>query len=598
MTLATICGIVIFLMIAGFFLVISLVGMMASDSASTKVKDNSVFVINLNGSINERAESASVYDEILSMGDMSAMGLDDLIASIRKAKDNENIKGIYLEGGEASYDSPASAQQLRDALKDFKTSGKWIVAYADFYYQTNYYVATVADNIYLNAEGTIDFKGLGGKGEYLKGLYDKLGIKYMVAKVGKYKSYVERNTLTGMSDYDREQREAYLTGIWNYWLKEMAESRKAKAEDLNQLANDSIMMFANNTDYVKAKLIDKVMFPEEIKAEIKNRLKLEKDDEIPQLTLSDMLNVKSKKSDDGDKIAIYYAYGSIVDSETTNMIQGGGHCIVGKSTAEGLRKLADDDDVKAVVFRVNSGGGSAVASEQIRHALKLIKAKKPVVVSMGGVAASGGYWISSPANYIFAEPTTITCSIGIFGLIPNFSGLITDKLGVTFDGVTTNKYTDYEVDMILGKNPDDVMKHMQTYIDRGYQNFLDIVSEGRGMKPAEVDSIGQGRVWLASDALKIKLVDKLGSLDDAVKKAAELAKLEEYHTASYPSKTSWIDQLMSASNDNKGSYLDSRLQAEFKTLLGDLYEPMMEIRQTIKDGNTVQARMLDDVRVK
>ena len=598
MTLATICGIVIFLMIAGFFLVISLVGMMASDSASTKVKDNSVFVINLNGSINERAESASVYDEILSMGDMSAMGLDDLIASIRKAKDNENIKGIYLEGGEASYDSPASAQQLRDALKDFKTSGKWIVAYADFYYQTNYYVATVADNIYLNAEGTIDFKGLGGKGEYLKGLYDKLGIKYMVAKVGKYKSYVERNTLTGMSDYDREQREAYLTGIWNYWLKEMAESRKAKAEDLNQLANDSIMMFANNTDYVKAKLIDKVMFPEEIKAEIKNRLKLEKDDEIPQLTLSDMLNVKSKKSDDGDKIAIYYAYGSIVDSETTNMIQGGGHCIVGKSTAEGLRKLADDDDVKAVVFRVNSGGGSAVASEQIRHALKLIKAKKPVVVSMGGVAASGGYWISSPANYIFAEPTTITGSIGIFGLIPNFSGLITDKLGVTFDGVTTNKYTDYEVDMILGKNPDDVMKHMQTYIDRGYQNFLDIVSEGRGMKPAEVDSIGQGRVWLASDALKIKLVDKLGSLDDAVKKAAELAKLEEYHTASYPGKTSWIDQLMSASNDNKGSYLDSRLQAEFKTLLGDLYEPLMEIRQTIKDGNTVQARMLDDVRVK
>ena len=598
MTLATICGIVIFLMIAGFFLVISLVGMMASDSASTKVKDNSVFVIKLNGSITERAESASVYDEILSMGDMSAMGLDDLIASIRKAKDNENIKGIYLEGGEASYDSPASAQQLRDALKDFKTSGKWIVAYADFYYQTNYYVATVADNIYLNAEGTIDFKGLGGKGEYLKGLYDKLGIKYMVAKVGKYKSYVERNTLTGMSDYDREQREAYLTGIWNYWLKEMAESRKAKAEDLNQLANDSIMMFANNTDYVKAKLIDKVMFPEEIKAEIKNRLKLEKDDDIPQLTLSDMLNVKSKKSDDGDKIAIYYAYGSIVDSETTNMIQGGGHCIVGKSTAEGLRKLADDDDVKAVVFRVNSGGGSAVASEQIRHALKLIKAKKPVVVSMGGVAASGGYWISSPANYIFAEPTTITGSIGIFGLIPNFSGLITDKLGVTFDGVTTNKYTDYEVDMILGKNPDDVMKHMQTYIDRGYQNFLDIVSEGRGMKPAEVDSIGQGRVWLASDALKIKLIDKLGSLDDAVKKAAELAKLEEYHTASYPGKTSWIDQLMSASNDNKGSYLDSRLQAEFKTLLGDLYEPLMEIRQTIKDGNTVQARMLDDVRVK
>ena len=598
MTLATICGIVIFLMIAGFFLVISLVGMMASDSASTKVEDNSVFVIKLNSSISERAESGTIYDEIMNMGDMSGMGLDDLIASIRKAKDNENIKGIYLEGGEASFDAPASAQQLRDALKDFKTSGKWIVAYADFYYQTNYFVASVADNIYLNAEGMIDFKGLGAKGEYMKGLYDKLGIKYLTAKVGKYKSYVERNTLTGMSDYDREQRTAYLNGIWSYWLKEMGESRKVKAEDLNQLANDSIMMFANTDDYVKSKLIDKVLFPEEIKAEIKKRLKLEKDAEIPQLTLSDMLNVKSKKSDDGEKIAIYYAYGSIVDSETTNMIQGGGHCIVGKSTAEDLRKLADDDDIKAVVFRVNSGGGSAVASEQIRHAIKLVKAKKPVVVSMGGAAASGGYWISSPANYIFAEPTTITGSIGIFGLIPNFSGLVTDKLGVTFDGVTTNKYSDFETDLILGKNPDEIMKQMQTYTDKGYQDFLNIVSEGRGMKPAEVDSIAQGRVWLAPDALKIKLVDKLGSLDDAVKKAAELAKLEEYHTASYPGKTSWMDQFLSSSSDKKGSYLDSKLQAEIKTLFGDLYEPLMEIRQTIKDGNTVQARMLDDVRVK
>lgn len=598
MTLATICGIVIFLMIAGFFLVISLVGMMASDSASTKVEDNSVFVIKLNGSITERAESGTIYDEIMNMGDMSGMGLDDLIASIRKAKDNENIKGIYLEGGEASFDAPASAQQLRDALKDFKTSGKWIVAYADLYYQTNYFVASVADNIYLNAEGMIDFKGLGAKGEYMKGLYDKLGIKYLTAKVGKYKSYVERNTLTGMSDYDREQRTAYLNGIWSYWLKEMGESRKVKAEDLNQLANDSIMMLANTDDYVKSKLIDKVLFPEEIKAEIKKRLKLEKDAEIPQLTLSDMLNVKSKKSDDGDKIAIYYAYGSIVDSETTNMIQGGGHCIVGKSTAEDLRKLADDDDVKAVVFRVNSGGGSAVASEQIRHAIKLIKAKKPVVVSMGGAAASGGYWISSPANYIFAEPTTITGSIGIFGLVPNFSGLVTDKLGVTFDGVTTNKYSDFETDLILGKNPEDVMKYMQSHVDRGYQDFLNIVSEGRGMKPADVDSIAQGRVWLAPDALKIKLVDKLGSLDDAVKKAAELAKLKEYHTASYPGKTSWMDQFLSSSSDKKGSYLDSKLQAEIKTLFGDLYEPLMEIRQTIKDGTTVQARMLDDVRVK
>ena len=596
MTLATVCGIAIFLVVTGFFLTISLLGMIASDSASTKVKENSVFVIKLDGTISERAEEDSPINEILDMGDMSAMGLDDLICAIRKAKDNEDIKGIYLEGGALAFDAPATAQQLRDALKDFKKSGKWIVAYADHYYQASYYVASVADNIYLNDHGNIEFKGLGGKGEYLKGLYDKLGIKYMVAKVGKYKSYVERNTQTGMSDYDREQRTAYINGIWNYWLKEMAEGRKLNAETLNQLANDSIMGFADPKDYVKAKLIDKVMFPEEIKAEIQKRLKINKDDDINQLTLSDMLNVKSEKKDDGEKIAIYYAYGSIVDNETTNLVNGGGHCIVGKTTAADLRKLADDDDVKAVVFRVNSGGGSAVASEQIRHAIKLLKAKKPVVVSMGGMAASGGYWISSPANYIFAEPTTITGSIGIFGLIPNFSGLVTDKLGITFDGVTTNRFSDYETDLILGKDNDEIMKHLQTYINQGYQQFLDIVSEGRGMKPAEVDSIAQGRVWLASDAQKIKLVDKLGSLDDAVKKAAELAKVKEYHTAAYPNEGSWFERFMP--KENKGSYLDSQLQKEFKALLGDLYEPLMEIRQTMKGSSRIQARILDDVRMK
>ena len=592
MTLATICGIVILGLVMTLFFVISLVGMVASDSAKTKVKENSVFVLKFDGVVSERAQAESPFDDLLGLAVGESVGLDDLLASIRKAKAEENIKGIYIEGGEMGFDSPATAQQVRDALKDFKNSGKWIVAYASNYGQASYYVATVADKIYLNGEGAIDLRGLGGKGEYYKGLYDKLGIKYLCAKVGKYKSYVESNTLTGMSDYDREQREAYLGGIWNYWLKEMAEGRKIKAEELNQLVNDHLLAFSACEDYVKAKLVDKIMFPEEIKDEIKGRLKLDKDDEVNQLSLADMLNVKTKKKDKGDEIAVYYAYGSIVDNEAMNMLDGGGHCIVGKSTADDLRKLADDDDVKAVVFRVNSGGGSAVASEQIRHALKLVKAKKPVVVSMGGMAASGGYWISSPANYIFAEPTTITGSIGIFGLIPNFSGLVTDKLGVTFDGVKTNKYAGYETELVLGKETDDIMAEMQTYIDRGYQSFLNIVSEGRGMKPEQVDEIGQGRVWLASDAVKIKLVDKLGSLDDAVKKAAELAKMKEYHTASYPAEPTWLEALMA--KDNKGSYLDG----ELRELLGDAYLPLMQIRNDIKNNSRIQARMLDDVRVK
>ena len=597
MVFATVCGIAIFLLIAGFFMVISLVGMLASDSAPTKVEANSVFVIKLDGTISERTDEGTPFDAMLGMGDMSAMGLDDLIGSIRKAKANDDIKGIYLEGGITEFDAPATAQQLRDALKDFKQSGKWIVAYADQYLQANYYVASVADKVYLNAEGMVDFKGLGGKGEYMKGLYDKLGVKYLTAKVGKYKSYVERNTQTGMSDYDREQRAAYLNGIWKYWLKEIGESRKVSAEQLNQLANDSIMSLANPNDYLTAKLIDKIVFPEELQAEIKDRLKIGKDEHIHQLTLSDMLNVKEESSNDGEEIAVYYAFGSIVDTEAMNLLNGGGHSIVGKTTAEDLRKLADDDDVKAVVFRVNSGGGSAVASEQIRHAIKLVKAKKPVVVSMGGMAASGGYWISSPANWIVAEPTTITGSIGIFGLIPNFSGLVQDKLGVTFDGVSTNKYSDYETDLVVGKNPEEVMSRMQTYVNRGYQSFLDIVAEGRGMKTAQVDSIAQGRVWLATDAQKIKLVDQLGSLDDAVKKGAELAKVDEYHTQAYPGKGNWLDAFM-PQTDKKGSYLDSKLQAELKTLLGDLYEPLMEIRQSVKSGRTLQARILEDVRVK
>ena len=590
-TLATICGIILLSIVGGIIFMISLVGIVASGNKTTTAPENSVFVLKLNATIQERANEDNPFSILMGEIDMDVMGLDDIVASIRKAKDEENIKGIYIEGGISSFDAPATAQQVRDALKDFKKSGKWIVAYSDQYMQASYYVASVADKVYMNRTGMLDFKGLGGKGEYMKGLYDKLGIKYQVAKVGKYKSYVERSTQTGMSDYDREQREAYTQGIWQHWLSDIAESRKVTAEQLNQLANDSIIGLADANDYVTAKLVDKLMYPDEVSKEIKALLKIDADKEISQLTLGDMINLPKKNKDKGEKIAVYYAYGSIVDTEATGIFSSD-HDIVGKTTVEDLNKLAKDDDVKAVVLRVNSGGGSANASEQIWHAIKELKTKKPVVVSMGGAAASGGYMISAGADYIFAEPTTITGSIGIFGMIPNFSGLVTDKLGVTFDGVKTNKYTDYEENLVLGKENSAEMRYMQSYVDRGYINFLDIVADGRKMTRDAVDSIAQGRVWLAKDALKIKLVDKLGSLDDAVKKAAELAKVKEYHMAAYPAPASWFDQLLSSS-DKKGSYLDD----ELRQTLGELYQPLLELRRDMQCSR-LQAKFPYQLEIK
>lgn len=588
-TLATVTGIIIFTLVVGMICVISLVGMAASDSATVNVKENSVFMIKLSGLVDERSTDNMNLLGMISGSEMSAIGLDDVLSSIRKAKENEDIKGIYIEAGAVEFDSYATVQTIRDALKDFKKSGKWIIAYGDEYMQMSYWLASVADEIYLSPTGMLDFKGLGLKAEYDTGLLEKIGVKYQAVRVGKYKSYVESKTRRDMSPEDREQRMAYTQGVWDHMLKDISESRKVSVEALNQLANDSIVAFADQQDYLKAKLVDKLLYPEELRDVVKKKLALDNDDDIPQMTLGDMLNVKSSQREKGEKIAVYYAVGEITDSDLSSLT--GSQGIVGSSMSESLRKLADDEDVKAVVIRVNSPGGSAAASEQIWHAVKLLKAKKPVVVSMGGVAASGGYMISAAADYIFAEPTTITGSIGIFGLVPNLSGLVTDKLGVTFDDVTTNTYTNYMENIVLEKENSKELQYMQGYVDRGYDTFLSIVADGRKMKKEQVNEIAQGRVWLATDALPIKLVDKLGSLDEAVKKAAELAKLDEYHTASYPAKTSWFDQLMA--QDKKGSYLD----AELRNILGSHYDEWIMLR-TINKRNKLQARLPFSTKVK
>ncbi|MBP3777096.1 MAG: signal peptide peptidase SppA [Prevotella sp.] len=574
---ATVTGIIVFSLVMGILFVISLVGLAASSASSVPVEDNSVFTLMLSGQVNERAE-----EDIMALvsGQVSEnLGLDDILASIKKAKDNEDIKGIYLESGLFSIDTPASAHAIREALLDFKKSGKWIIAYGDSYTQTAYYICSAADKVYLNPQGMVDWHGLAANPMFLKDLLAKFGVKYQLCKVGKYKSAPEMMTADGMSEPNREQVTAYMTGIWKVMLKDVAASRKIPVDSLNAYA-DRFITLANQPDLVKIKLIDKLMYTDEVKGEIKKLLKIDADDHIKQLTLSDMINVKGKK-ENGEKIAVYYAYGDIVDSETGSALQQE-HSIVATEVCKDLEKLAEDDDVKAVVLRVNSPGGSAYASEQIWHAVMNLKAKKPVVVSMGGYAASGGYYISCAANYIYSEPTTITGSIGIFGMFPDVSGLLTDKLGIKFDEVKTNKHAAFGT--IARPFNEEEMALLDQYIGRGYELFRKRVADGRKLSVDAVEEIAQGRVWLGNDALGIKLVDAIGSLDDAVKKAAQLAKLNEYKTASYPAPTDWMDQIMSVTN--KESYLDEQMRAT----LGEYYEPFHYIKG-INKQSAIQARL-------
>ena len=575
--LATITGIVLLGVIMAIMSVISMVGLVASSAGSTKVADNSVFTLMLSGQLEER-----MAENPLSMlsGQVSEnLGLDDIISAIKKAKTNENIKGIYIEAGIFSSDAPASAHAIREALLDFKKSGKWIVAYGDTYTQTTYYICSVADKLFLNPEGMVDWHGLSANPYFVKDLLAKFGVRYQLCKVGKFKSAPEMMTADKMSDPNREQVTAYMTGIWQVMLKEVAASRKVSADSLNAYA-DQFVTLAEQQELVRKKLVDKLIYTDEVKGEIRQMLKLDKDDEIPQLLLADMKNVKGPKLE-GDQVAVYYAYGEIVDSETGSMMDDEAN-IVANTVCKDLEKLMNDDDVKAVVLRVNSPGGSAYASEQIWRSVTQLKAKKPVVVSMGGYAASGGYYISCAANYIYSEPTTITGSIGIFGMFPDFSGLLTDKLGVKFDEVKTNKHAAFGT--VARPFNAEELAMLDQYIGRGYELFRKRVSDGRQQPVAQVEEIAQGRVWLGNDALKIKLVDAIGSLDDAVKKAAELAKLKEYHATSYPEPMDWWASLIDQTE--KGSYLDSHM----RQALGEYYEPLRLVKNMNRQS-AIQARL-------
>ena len=581
---ATVVGIFVFTILVGAIGMMSLVGMVASGSSAKDVADNTVFVINLEGQLQERSVD-NPFSQYLG-GAASTIGLDDLLDGIKKAKENDKIKGIYIEAGAFAPDSYASLQAVRKALVDFKKSGKWIVAYGDIYTQATYYVASVADKVYLNPSGQIDWHGLASQTMFLKDALAKFGVQMQVVKVGAYKSATEMFTGDKMSDANREQVTAFLGGIWQNVCQDVAKSRKVSVGQLNQYA-DNFITFAEPKSYVGMKLVDGLLYHDQLKDEVKKLMKLGKDDDISTIGLAGIMNVSGGK-EEGDEIAVYYAYGDIVDG-TSGALSQSENVIDGTKVSKDLEDLADNDDVKAVVIRINSGGGSAYASEQMWRAIQLVKAKKPVVVSMGGMAASGGYYMSCSANWIVAEPTTLTGSIGIFGMFPDMSGLVTQKLGVKFDEVKTNKNSAFGT--MARPFSEEEMAYLSSYISRGYSLFRQRVADGRHMSVDAVEKVAQGHVWVGQDALKIKLVDQLGGLDDAVAKAAKLAKLDEYYTASYPGKADWLDQFTSAMSS--GSYIDNQM----RVAMGEYYSTFMLLKD-INKQSAIQARIPYMVNIK
>ena len=580
-TLATVVGMIVVSLIFGILGIGSIIGMLASEESTKSVDDNSVFVLSLSGTVQERS-SEDILSEI-SGTTSNNIGLEDILSAIKKAKQNDKIKGIYIEAGMFDGGEPATLQTIRKALVDFRKSGKWIVAYSDTYTQGTYYICSAANKMYLNPIGQIDWHGLSSQPYFLKDMLAKFGVKVQLAKVGAYKSAPEMLTAEKMSDANREQVSEMINGIWSQICEDVSASRHISVKDLNDYA-DRLITFAPQEDYLKYKMIDGLVYTDSIKSIIKTMLKVDKKDDIKQLTLADMANVKDKKNEGGE-VAVYYAFGDVVETTPDDMTDS---YIAADKMCKELQSLADDDDVKAVVIRINSGGGSAYASEQIWHAVTMLKSKKPVVVSMGGMAASGAYYLSAPANWIVAEPTTLTGSIGIFGLFPDFSGLLTDKLGIKFDEVKTNKNSSFGTS--ARPFTAEEMSYLNSYINRGYLLFRSRVAEGRHKNVNEIEKIAQGHVWLGKAALSNGLVDQLGTIDDAVSKAAKLAKIKEFHTYSYPAKTDFFTQLF---QDKKHNYLDEHLHA----VLGEYYSPFMMLK-SIDKQDAIQARMMFNVNMK
>lgn len=582
-TLATVTGIIVSFVVLSFISTLVFFSMMSSSESETQVRKNSIMMLDLNGVLMERSQE-NPFDFLMG-SEYNTYGLDDILSSIKKAKENDDIKGIYIQA--TSFGAGfASIEEIRNALKDFKESGKFIVAYGDTYTQGLYYLSSVADKVLLNPQGMIEWRGLAATPMFFKDLLAKVGVEMQVFKVGTYKSAVEPFISTEMSPANREQVNVYLSSIWGQITSDVAESRKISVDSLNAAA-DRMLMFHPAAESVKSGLADTLIYKNDVRNYLKAVIGIDKDDRMPVLGLKDMVNVKKNvpKDKSGNVIAVYYAYGEIDGSSSSTTSAEG---IDSEKVIKDLRKLKDDEDVKAVVLRVNSPGGSAYGSEQIWHAVSELKKEKPVIVSMGDYAASGGYYISCNADTIVADPTTLTGSIGIFGMFPNAKGLA-DKIGVNFDVVKTNRYADFG--MLTRPMNDGEKSLIQMYVNQGYELFLNRCSEGRGISKEELDKIAQGRVWTGSKAKELGLVDELGGLDRALEIAVAKAGTDAYTVITYPKKESFFESLM---NTNPGNYIKARM---LKGTMGEVYQQFSALENFDK-CDRIQARVPFELNIQ
>ncbi len=578
---ATIVGIFAFGVIMIIFGFICLFGMVASSSGTPSLLDNSVMVLKLQGEISDKAEEDWLGE--ITGNQFNQLGMNKILSAIHKAKKEDKVKGIYLETGILQTDY-ATLQEIRGALADFKKSGKWIIAYGDNFSQGGYYLSSVANKVYVNPEGNIDWHGIASQTQYIKDVAAKFGVHFTVVKVGKYKSFTEMYTEDKMSDANREQVSRYINGLWQQILTEVSASRNINKDSLNHYA-DGIMAFEDSQLLKSRKLVDGFCYYDEIRDVVKKQLGLKSDEKIHQASMDDVNATVEDSNALGDQIAVYYCQGNIV-SAASSSLYGSGQEIVSKQVIKDFQELGDDDNIKAVVLRINSGGGEAYASEQLWRAVSMLNKKKPVVVSMGGMTASGAYYMSMGARYVMAQPTTLTGSIGIFGALPDWSDLMTQKLGFKYDEVKTNRHSSYGTAGSTRHWTPEEIGILQANVNRGYALFRKRVADGRKLPVEQVEQIAQGRVWLGTDAKSIKLVDGLGNLNDAIAKAAQLAKISDYGTQEYPASADWMDQLLDRVSGTSGSYLDEQL----RLTLGDLYKPFMTIRN-MKEKEPVQATL-------